>query len=72
MNLIARLTAIERRTPASVNGAILDAICARLDAVAARRRAAGWTPPEAVDRAAMAAALREEMHEAMERRRTER
>ncbi len=69
MNLIARLTALEQRTPASVNDAIAAQIAARLDAIAARRRAAGTAPDEAVGRDAVAAALRAEVDDAMERRR---
>jgi hypothetical protein len=69
MTLLNRLTALEQRTPASVNGVIAAQIAARLDEVATRRRAAGWAAGWAPDRDAVAAALDAEMNDAMERRR---
>jgi hypothetical protein len=72
MSLLNRLAALERRTPpvkASANDVIAAQIAARLDAIAARRRAAGWTADEAVGRDAVAAALDAEVADAMERRR---
>ncbi len=75
ITLLARLVALERRQPpdeANANVVIGAQIAAHLNAIAARRRAAGWTPDEAVDRDAVAAALREEVNEALARGRAER
>jgi hypothetical protein len=76
MDVLSRLVALERRQPpneASVNDAIAAQIAARLSEIAARRRAAGGVQPDPnIDPAAVAAALRAEVDEAMARRRTER